>query len=162
MLRGLTGLAVTVVLVASGVSAPAQDVPPCRSRSLNIEHAINAPEATRAVGFICVQGGPARVHLEVRQTTIASALAALRIVYNVSYSSSIALDDIRDGIYAGSLRQVIARLLSSYDYVIKSDHAGLDVDIYDKVGERAMPAPIATEVKEKAVRRPIAPVSRTR
>jgi hypothetical protein len=162
MSRRLTVPAVAVALVARAVSAPAQDVPPCRSRSLNVEHAINAAEATAAVGFLCVQGNPARVHLEVRQTTIASALSALRTVYNVSYRSSIALDDTRDGIYAGSLRQVIARLLRSYDYVIKSDRAGLDLDIYGKIGERAIPAPIATEVNEKPVRRPIAQVSRTR
>jgi hypothetical protein len=162
MSRGLAGFAVAVALVAGAVSAPAQDVPPCRPRSLNVEHARNPAEATAAAGFLCVQGSPARVHLEVRQTTIASALSALRTVYSVSYSSSIALDDIRDGIYAGSLRQVIARLLSSYNYVIKSDRAGLDVDIYDKIGEQAVPAPTATEVTEKPVRRPIARVSRTR
>jgi hypothetical protein len=162
MSRGLTALAVAVALVARAISAPAQDVPPCRPRSLNVEHARNPAEATAAAGFICMQGNPARVHLEVRQTTIAAALTALRTVYDVSYSSSIALDDIRDGIYAGSLRQVLARLLSNYDYVIKSDRAGLDVDIYDKIGERAVPAPAATEVTEKPVRRPIAQVSRTR
>jgi hypothetical protein len=162
MSRGLTGLAVTVVLVASGVSAPAQDVPPCRSRSLNIEHAINAPEATRAVGFVCVQGSPTRVHLEVHQTTIRSALAALRTVYNISYSSWTALNDTRDGTYAGSLRQVISRLLRNYNYVIKADDASFDVEIFDTVGAQAVPAPIATEVKEKPARRPIARVSRTR
>jgi hypothetical protein len=162
MSRGPTGLAVAVALVAGAVSAPAQDVPPCRSRSLNVEHVSNPSEATAVAGSLCVQGNPARIHLEVHQTTIAAALAALATVYDVSFSSSLALDDIRDGLYAGSLRQVIARLLSSYNYVIKSDRAGLDVDIYGKIGERAIPAPIASEVPEEPERRPAARVSRTR
>lgn len=91
-----------------------------------------------------------------------SALSALWSVYNVSYSSWIALNDARDGLYAGSLRQVISRLLSNYNYVIKPDNASFHVEIFGKVGEQAVSAPIVVEAKEKAARRPIAQVSRTR
>jgi hypothetical protein len=81
-----------------------------------------------------------------------SVLSALRTVYNISYSSSIALNEIRDGAYAGSLRDVISHLLYNYDYVIKLENASLDIDIFGKIGEQAIPDPITTEVRENPVR----------
>jgi hypothetical protein len=161
ILRGLIRLAAAAALILSAVSALAQDVPPCRSRSVNVEHAINAPKSTAAVDFLCVQGSPTRVHLEVDQTTIMSVLSALRTVYNISYSSSIALNEICDGVYAGSLRQVISHLLSNYNYVIKLKNASLDVDIFGKIDEQAIPASIANEVRENSAR-PTHRVSRNR
>jgi hypothetical protein len=159
--RDLIRLATAAGLVVSAVSALAQDVPPCRSRSVNVEHAINAPKSTGTVGFFCVQGSPARVHLEVDQMTITSVLSALRTAYNISYSSSIALNEIRDGVYAGSLRQVISHLLRNYNYVIKLENASFDVDIFGKIGEQAIPTPIANEVRESSAR-PTHRVSRNR
>lgn len=144
----LTRLAALVsALVLSTVSAPAQDVPPCRSRSVNVEHASNALKSDAAVGLLCMQGSQAAVRLEVRQTTIAAVLSTMSSAYNVSYHSSTALNETRDGVYTGSLRQVISRLLDDdYGYVIKTENSTLDVLIFAKTGKRAVPAPIADEV----------------
>jgi hypothetical protein len=100
-----------------------------------------------------MQGSQAAVRLEVHQTTIAAVLSTLLRAYKVSYRSPIALNETRDGVYAGSLRQVISRLLIDYDHVIKTENSTLSVLIFDKTGEQAVPAPIATEVGENPVRR---------
>ena len=161
MLRGLIGLTAGAAFVLSAHSAFSQEVPPCRPRSVNVEHANYAPKSNAAVGFLCAQGSLAWIHLEVRQATITTVLSAMRASYNVSYRSSIALNDTRDGVYSGSLREVMEYLLSDYDYVIKLQNSTLDVEIFGKSGTQAISAPVALEVKEKPARR-AARVSRTR
>jgi hypothetical protein len=152
MSRRLAGSAVAAALVLSAVSAFAREVPPCRPRPVNVEHANYAPQSEPAVGFICVQGGRTRIHLELRQTTIAAVLSALRAAYNISYSSTIALDETRDGTYAGSLGRVISRLLDGYNYVIKRQNSALELDILGKNGAQAVPGPVTTAPKEDHVR----------
>ncbi len=114
-----------------------------------------------AAGLLCLQGGRKAVHLEVHQATVAAVLSALSTAYKISYRSSIALNETRDGVYAGSLERVITRLLNDYDYVIKPGKSTLDVLIFDEKGEQPVPAPITTEYGETPVR-PAARVSRTR
>jgi hypothetical protein len=87
-----------------------------------------------------IGGDAAAVRLELRRTTIAEALAALS-TFNVSYRSSIMLDEEINGTYSGSLRRVIAHVLGGYNYVIRQDGAALAVDIIGKHGERAIPVP---------------------
>ena len=90
-------------------------------------------------GSLRVRGDMAAVRLDARRTTIADALSALNAAFNMSYRSSIALDDEINGTYAGSLRRVISRVLDGYNYVIKQDDAKLDVIILGRRGERAAP-----------------------
>lgn len=161
MSRDLTILAIAATLVLRAVPGLAQDVPPCRSRSVNVEHAHHVQKSDAAVGLLCLDGSRSAVHLEVRQATVAAVLAALSTAYKISYRSSIPLDETRDGIYAGSLEQVISHLLSDYDYVIKPETSALDVFVFDQKGAQAVPAPIATEYGETPAR-PRARVSRTR
>jgi hypothetical protein len=161
MSRGLTGSAVIVTaLVLSALSASAQDVPPCRPRSVNVEHAYHVRKSD-AVGLLCLQGDQKTVHLEVRQATVAAVLSALSTAYKLSYRSSIALNETRDGVYAGSLVRVISRLLNDYDYVVKPKNSALDVFIFAQKREQAIPAPTAIEYGERPMRRE-AQVSRAR
>lgn len=88
-----------------------------------------------------VTGDAAAVRLDVRRTTINDALAALSDSFDVSYSTKISLNETRDGTYQGSLRQVIARMLDGYDFAIRQEKSKLDVMIFDKVGEKAIPPP---------------------
>jgi hypothetical protein len=162
MSRGLAGSAFAAALVASAASALAQEVLPCRSRSINVEHASYVPESKDVVGFLCAQGSPAGIHLEVHQTTITAVLSALRAAYRISYRSSIDLNETRDGVYVGSLREVMSHLLSNYNYVIRLDHATLDIDIFGRKGAHAIAAPApAVAVNETPTRR-VARASRTR
>ena len=90
-------------------------------------------------GSLRVRGDMAAVRLDARRTTIADALSALNAAFNMSYRSSIALDDEINGTYAGSLRRVLSRVLDGYNYVIKQYDAKLDVIILGRRGERAFP-----------------------
>jgi len=95
-----------------------------------------------------IDGDAAALHVVVQQTTIADVLSALA-GFNVRYRSSIALDEMRDGSYAGSLGHVVARLLNGYDYATTQDGARLEVTIIGKGGEAEMPGPIAVSVQRQ-------------
>ena len=90
-------------------------------------------------GAVRVRGDMAAVRIDARRTTIADVLAALNAAFDISYRSSIALDEEITGTYAGSLRRVISRVLDGYNYVIKQDDAKLAVIILGRRGERAVP-----------------------
>jgi hypothetical protein len=95
-----------------------------------------------------IDGDAAALHVVVQQTTIADVLSALA-GFNVRYRSSIALDEMRDGSYAGSLGHVVARLLNGYDYATTQDGARLEVTIIGKGGEAEMPGPIAVSARRQ-------------
>jgi hypothetical protein len=66
-------------------------------------------------------------------------LAALKATFAMSYRSAIVLDEEINGTYAGSLRRVLSRVLDGYNYVIEQNDAKLDVIIFGRRGERAVP-----------------------
>ena len=164
MPRDLTILAAVAAFMLGVVPAFAQDmppdVPPCHSQLVNVEHA-HALKSDTAIGLLCLQGSRKAIYLEVRQAPVAIVLSALSAAYKISYRSSIALTETRDGVYAGSLVQVLSRLLNDYDYVIKPEKSTFDVFIFDQKGEQAIPASIPSEYGAPPMR-PAARVSRTR
>jgi hypothetical protein len=103
--------------------------------------AIDDARAQERGGALQIAGDAAAVHLDVRKTTIRDVLATLSGTFDVSIRSRATLDEVRDGTYQGSLRQVIARVLDGYDYAIKQERSKLDVIVFEKVGEQAVPAP---------------------
>jgi hypothetical protein len=103
--------------------------------------AIRDTRAQDGSGSLQVEGDAATVRLDVRKTTLKDVLARLSGTFDVSVRSKILLDEVRDGTYQGSLRQVIARVLDGYDYAIKLEKSKLDVIVFEKVGEQAAPAP---------------------
>ena len=88
-----------------------------------------------------IDGDAAALHVVVQQTTIADVLSALA-GFNVRYRSSIALDEMCDGSYAGSLGHVVGRLLNGYNYATKRDGSRLEVTIFGKGSEVELPAPV--------------------
>jgi hypothetical protein len=80
----------------------------------------------------------------VQQTTIADVLSALES-FNIRYRSSIALNDVVNGTYAGPPGRVLSRLLVGYNYAIKQGDAEIDVIIVSRYGEQAIPAPIIVQ-----------------
>jgi hypothetical protein len=58
-----------------------------------------------------VEGNPNAVRVSARRTTIADVLFRLESAFNIRYRSSIALDQVVNGTYSGSLRYVISRVL---------------------------------------------------
>jgi hypothetical protein len=101
------------------------------------------PRPERSDSWVRIQGDAAAVQLDVRQTRIADVLSALR-KFDIQFHSRIRLDEILNGRYAGSLDYVISRLLDGYDYAIQHNKSKLEVSIYDRHGERAVPAPVST------------------
>jgi hypothetical protein len=132
------------------VPEPAQD-----QRSvdlLDLLHRVPALRPASDASLLHVQGTPAAVHLEVRQTTIAQVLAALMTAYDMSYSASIPLERLLDGTYTGSLRRVVSRVLQGYNFAIEQENAKLTVVIFDKGGEQAIAAPRQHPVSEHRAR----------
>jgi hypothetical protein len=112
----------------------------------NNVHNNNPPPARGDGGSLRVTGDPTKMRLEVRQSSLTSVLAALSAAYPVSYSSAVPLDELRDGTYAGSLHELIPRLLDGYDYVIKENNAALEVFVLGKSGTLAVRAPTAAPI----------------
>ncbi len=114
--------------------------------SSSVQAAMAIPE--RGAISLRIEGDAAALHVEVRQTTIADVLSALES-FNIRYRSSIGLDEVLDGTYAGSLGHVVARLLNGYNYATKRDGPRLEVTIFGKRGEFAVPAPIVIPVRRR-------------
>jgi hypothetical protein len=156
MLRDLR-LALVAGVALSTIGPPVAEAGPCHSQPVDAEHAASADMAD---GSFWLQGNSVALRLEACGITVAAVLSALS-AYKVSYSSPIALEEVHSGTYAGSPAQVIAEILQSYNYVIKHDNSRLEVTIYGKKGQQAVPTPTVTQVGEAPERTP-AQVSRNR
>jgi hypothetical protein len=117
----------------------------CTIQALHAQYSDSTAAAARherSDSWVRIQGDAAAVQLDVRQARITDVLSALS-KFDIVFHSRIQLDEIRNGTYAGSLDYVVSRLLDGYDYVIKQDKAKLEVSIYGKHGEQAVPAPVS-------------------
>jgi hypothetical protein len=156
----LPALCAAIVAIASG-RAGAQDgttalaAPEPDQLSVDLadvlSHAATLRPASNA-SLLHVQGSPAAVYLEARQTTLAQVPSALITNYDMSYSASIPLDRVLDGTYTGSLRRVVSRILQGYNFAIEQENAKLTVVIFDKGGEQAIAAPRQHPVSEHRAR----------
>ncbi len=99
-------------------------------------------------GAVCaevhVSGDVNAIRIEASQSKISEILSALRQEYNVKYQSSIALDEAVTGIYSGSLKQVLPRILDGYTYVIKKTETSTEVLVNGRQGVRAIPGAAVT------------------
>jgi hypothetical protein len=102
----------------------------------------------RGGGALRIEGDAAALHVEVRHATIAEVLSALA-GFNIRYRSSIALDKAVEGTYAGSLGQVVSRVLHGYNYATKQNGSNVEVIIFGRPGESAVPAPIIIPVRRR-------------
>ena len=115
----------------------------------NADHAAPLQFAAEGGGrSLHIDGDAAALHVEVRQTTMADVLSALE-GFNIRYRTSIALDEMLYGSYAGSLGHVVARLLNGYNYATKQDGSRLEVTIFGRRGEFAVPAPIVIPIRRR-------------
>jgi hypothetical protein len=67
---------------------------------------------------LLVDGSREQVVVKVDQRPLSDVIEALANRFNVTLRSSVALDAVVNGRYAGSLTSVLARLLRSYDFVL--------------------------------------------
>lgn len=76
---------------------------------------------------LLIDGDERAVHLEARDVPLGRLLDALQRKFNLRYRADNALDSSVTGTYNGRMRQVAARLLANYDFVMKTSPEGLDV-----------------------------------
>jgi hypothetical protein len=113
----------------------------------------SGPDDALAAGSIAgssvrVTGNAASLKIDVRHATVEQVLSALGGV-NVRYRSSETLDEAVDGIFAGSDRQVLARVLDGYNYAIKQEKTKLEVVVFGKRGDHAVPAAIVIPIRRR-------------
>jgi hypothetical protein len=80
------------------------------------------------------------MRLELRDAPIEEVFAALRASFGLRYRSSAALNHRLTGIYEGSLRRVVARLLEGYDFIVKSSAGRVEVVVFDPAGRQVVPS----------------------
>jgi hypothetical protein len=84
-----------------------------------------------------VEGNPAALRLTSSGDALSEILSAFGASFAVKVRSSVPLDEVISGAYAGSLSQVVSRLLQDYNYVIKQDHGVSELIVFGKKGEAA-------------------------
>ena len=99
--------------------------------------------ATIARAEVHVEGDPTAVRVTTSQDAISDVLSALAAALKVKYRSSIRLDARANETYSGSLREVVARLLDGYNYVIKKNQDTIEIVVIGQRGEKAIAVPHA-------------------
>ncbi len=93
---------------------------------------------------VSVQGTVAAVRVDAQQARLPEVLSALSTTLGVRYDSLIALDEvIVAGTYSGTLEDVLMRVLTGLNYVIKTGDGAVEVIIVGRPGQP--PAPITRE-----------------
>jgi len=99
-----------------------------------------AVSSTSAYAQVRVEGTIAAMRVDASRTSLVDVLSAVGTALNIHYRSFIPLHAEINGTYAGPFREVIARLLVGYDYVLKSDREAIEVLVTGRSGERAVVA----------------------
>jgi hypothetical protein len=109
--------------------------------------ALTCALAATARAEVRVEGTPAALRVTTSQDKIADVLSAFSSALNVQYRSSIPLDATAGASYAGSLAQVLARLLDGYNYIVKREPEAIEIVVLGARGEVAIPPPKAAPPK---------------
>ena len=81
-----------------------------------------------------VTGEPDAIQVEAKEASVEELLTALRKAYGLQYWSSANLSRSVSGTYAGSLQQVVSRvlMLQDYDFLAETTEHGTIVAVYGK------------------------------
>ena len=117
----------------------------CGAESLGAQ---TVPAATNVVlaadsdaGAVHVSGNDTSLRVEAHQATLAAVLAA-PAKRKLRYRTSIALNELVDGNYEGTIGEVLRRFLANYNYAIKQDNTALEVIVFGERGEYAVVSPL--------------------
>jgi len=86
----------------------------------------------RSEAEVRLSGTPDRIVLQTNDATMAEILAALRASLDVEVKFSGATARRFTGVYSGSVRRVLSRLLAGEDYVVRSAADGISVRLLGK------------------------------
>lgn len=112
-----------------------------RGRPIGLGAALACALATGARAEVRVEGTPQTMQVTVREEAVDGVLAALAARFDVKYRAAIPLDAAAHTIYAGSLREVLTRLLDGYNYALRNEGQATEVIVFGRRGEAAVPAP---------------------
>src|SRR5208283_4115548 len=81
-----------------------------------------------------VTGGPDAMNVEAKEASVEEVLIALKKAYGLQYGSSANLSRSVSGTFAGSLQQVVSRvlMLKDYDFLAETSEHGTIVAVYGK------------------------------
>ncbi len=92
-----------------------------------------------------LSGTPGRIVLQTKDATMAEILAVLRSAFDLEVKLKGSTGRRFTGVYSGSLRQVLSRLLTGENYVIGSAADGMSIVLLSKnaaQGTARQPAPL--------------------
>jgi hypothetical protein len=95
----------------------------------------------RSEAEVRLSGTPDRIVLQANDATIVEILAALRTSFDVEVKFSGATVRRFTGIYSGSVRRVLSRLLAGEDYVVRSTADSISIRLLGKSEADAAAAP---------------------
>jgi hypothetical protein len=93
--------------------------------------------ATIARAEVRVEGDSTAARVTTSQETISEVLSALATALHFRYRTAVRLDASANAVYSGSLREVIARLLDGYNYVIRGNHGTIEIIVTGRRGDVA-------------------------
>jgi hypothetical protein len=94
--------------------------------------------ATRAAAEVHIEGNLSAFRVTTSGDALADVLSAFGTQFPLKYRTAVPLNVEINGVYSGSLSQVVARLLDGYNYVIKKDQGLTEIIILGKSGEAAI------------------------
>jgi len=118
-----------------------------RRSAFGLATALTYALTTAVCAEVRVEGNPKAIRITTAQDAISDVLGALAATFNVQYRTAIPLDAAASETYTGSFGQVISRLLGGYNYVIKTDKETVEIVVFGRRGEVAIPAPAAPPPK---------------
>lgn len=98
--------------------------------------------ASSAHADVRVEGTPAALRVTIDHAPIGDVLTAVTDSLKIAYRTAVPLDAKANGTYAGSLAQVLSRLLGGYNYVIKRHGESRELVVFGRRGEMTIPPPV--------------------
>ena len=86
-----------------------------------------------------VEGQSDAVRITAKNASISEVLAALSAQLNLKYTFLPELDHPIEGVYSGSLQQVLARILDGYDYIAILSDGGIELKVFNRSAILATP-----------------------
>ncbi len=93
--------------------------------------------AVAAHAEVRVSGNAAAVRIDATRSNVAEVLSALETPFRLRVKTSTALDRAVTGTFAGSLAQVLSRLLEGQNYFVRWQATEIEVTVVTTPGDRA-------------------------
>jgi hypothetical protein len=110
-----------------------------QARSIGLAAALACSLATSAAAEVRIDGTAAAVRVTTSRDSIADVLTAFAPDFKLRYRAAVPLDAAANAVYAGSLGEVLTRLLDGYNFIVKRNQDGIEVVVLGRRGDVAIP-----------------------